>query len=412
MDLLNVTGFPPSPPTFGAQRRIDGLFSALARRHRVTCVSALSPDFDPDAARRAMGRYCEEVAFVRTRRGWGPGRRALHLRSIVSSFTFERLSITFPALQVAIDGLLARRRFDWVVVEAPFFAWLRLRQAPPGLPAPRLLLDAHNVEHMLAQRSEKASRGARRLYHSLNWRKMKREEIEAWGRFDGVAFTSDDDLAEARGLLPSIRGAVVPNAVDVEYFAPGADLPPPDRRTVLFFGTLDYFPNQDGIRFFMRKVWPALARSRPNARLKLVGPRPTPEVLSWRGPRVEVTGLVEDLRPHLAAASVIVVPLRVGGGTRLKILEALAMGRPVVSTTIGAEGLCVTHERELLIADDPSAFVAQVERVLDDPALGAHLGAGGRSLVERRYSWLASAMDLERLMVEAASHPPRQGDRP
>jgi glycosyltransferase involved in cell wall biosynthesis len=200
---------------------------------------------------------------------------------------------------------------------------------------------------------------------------------------------------------------VVPNAVDVEHFRPDPVLPRPDGRTVVFFGTLAYFPNQDGMLWFLREIWPLLERSHPQARLKVIGPNPTADVLARRGPRLEVTGLVDDLRPHLAEAAVAIVPLRVGGGTRLKILEAMAMGKAVVSTTLGAEGIAHRPGENILLADSPADFAAAVGRVLDDPSLAARLGAAGRDLVASTYSWDAAGATLERFL-----HGLRDGGRP
>src|SRR5262249_43592053 len=156
----------------------------------------------------------------------------------------------------------------------------------------------------------------------------------------------------------------------------------------------------DSILFFVREVWPRLAASHPQVRLKIVGPRPTPEILALRNERIEVTGAVDDVRAHLAAAAGVIVPLRVGGGTRFKVLEAMAMGKPIVSTTIGAEGIDVVHERHLLLADEPAQLAAAVGRVLDDAGLAARLGEEGRLLVTSSYSWEAAAGRLEEFLRE------------
>jgi glycosyltransferase involved in cell wall biosynthesis len=408
LDLLFVSLFPPSPATFGAQRRIEGLQSALGRRHRVTGVSLISPEYDAAAAERAMRAYCAHVELVPTRPASGLERRLVQLRSLVSSHSFERLNFTVPALATALDRLLRERAYDAVTIEAPFLSHYRFRQAPPGAPAPRLLIDEHNIEHDLARQSGEAAREPlRRLHYSVNWRKMMREEVAAWRHADGVIFTSATDADRARELHPGLRAEVVPNAVDVEHFRPNPDLPRPDGRTVVFFGTLAYFPNQDGMLWFLREIWPLLERSHPQARLKVIGPNPTADVLARRGPRIEVTGLVDDLRPHLAEAAVAIVPLRVGGGTRLKILEAMAMGKAVVSTTLGAEGIAHRPGENILLADSPADFAAAVGRVLDDPSLAARLGAAGRDLVASTYSWDAAGATLETFL-----HRLRDGGRP
>jgi glycosyltransferase involved in cell wall biosynthesis len=202
-----------------------------------------------------------------------------------------------------------------------------------------------------------------------------------------------------------VRSAVIPHAVDVEHFKPRGDDPSPDGCTVLFFGAINYYPNIDGLLFFLREVWPRLSASHPRARLKIVGHHPTPEILAYQGPRVEVAGLVEDVRRPLAQAAVAIVPLRLGGGTRLKVVEAMAMARPVVSTSIGAEGIDITPGRNILLADDPKSFAAAVGRILDEPDVAARMGREGRALVEARYSWDAAAQRLEAFLRDILFNP-------
>lgn len=405
LELLYVTLFPPSPPTFGAQRRIEGLMRALSRRHRITGVSLLAPRFDPEVAREAMRAYCEEVVLVPGRVEQGPAKRLLQLRALVSPHSFEYLHFDVPALQHALDRVLGARRFHAVSVEAPYLSHYHYRRAPDGAPRPLVVLDEHNIEHDLARQQRDAAEGfLRKLHHATNWRKVQEEEIRAWRRSDGVAFTSREDADRALAILPDLRTEVVPNAVDVEQFKPRADLPASDGRTLVFFGTGAYYPNQEGMAWFLREIWPILEKSHPQARIKVIGGSPSPEVVAARGPRVEVTGLVDDLRPHLAGAAGIFVPLRVGGGTRFKILEAMAMGKPVVSTTIGAEGIGAVSGENILLADEPEAFARAAGRLLDEPALAAHLGQVGRARVEALFSWDAAGATQEafvRRLLEA-----------
>jgi glycosyltransferase involved in cell wall biosynthesis len=159
------------------------------------------------------------------------------------------------------------------------------------------------------------------------------------------------------------------------------------------------------MRYFLAEIWPLIERARPQVRLKIIGPRPTPEILARQGPRIEVAGLVDDLRPHVSEAAVSIVPLRVGGGTRLKIVEAMAMGKAIVSTTRGAEGIQVKTEEDILLADTPQSFADAVCRVIDQPALGQKLGAAARAVAEKKYSWAAVADDLERFMLELEERP-------
>jgi polysaccharide biosynthesis protein PslH len=401
LQLLYLSQFPPSPPSYGAQRRIQGLLTALSHRHDITCVSLIAPDLDAKEAERAMLAYCKAVVLVPSRPWAGWGKRLLQLRSLVSARSYEHHFFNLRALRPVLARLLTSKAFDVVNVEHPFLAHLPLARAPKGAPLPVRVLDEHNIEFDLARQQAGNEQGlGRRIHNAANWPKIRREEAKAFRSFDGVTFCSEADEQRARELVPSLRAAVVPNAVDVEHFRPSPALPPSDGRTVMFFGAINYFPNVDGLLYFLRDVWPRLEETHPEARLKIVGQYPTAEILAFQGPRVEVTGKVDDLRPHLSGAAVTVVPLRVGGGTRFKILEAMAMGRPVVSTSLGAEGIAAQPGRDILLSDDALGFAAAVGRVLDDAALGADLGARGRALVERYYSWEAASGRLEHFFFE------------
>ena len=398
LKILFLAPFAASPAMFGAQRRVEGLMAALARRHEITAVSVIPNDGDARAAQRAMREYSSEVVLVPRPLWDGPGKRLRQLRSLLSSRSFLRGLYDLPALREALGRLLSSQGYDVVNVEFPFLAPGFLGKPAPGARRPRLVLDEHNIEFDLARQQASTQGGiARRVYNALDWRKIRREEIEVWTGSDGVAFCSEADEARARALVPSMRSMVVPNAVDVEYFKPRATDPLPDGRTVIFFGALNYFPNEDGLLYFLREAWPLIEKSSPKARLKIVGQEPAPAILGHRGPRVEVAGKVDDLRPHLASAAVSIAPLRVGGGTRFKIVEAMAMAKPVVSTSLGAEGIEAEAGRHLLLADDPASFAAAVTRVLGDSGLGSRLGKEGRALVEERYSWDSSAQSLEAL---------------
>lgn len=400
MRILFVSSYPASPAAYGGQRRLEGLMSGLARRHEVSAVALASPRFDLASSERAMRKYCRDVVLVPSR-SEDRGKRLAQLRAIVSRSSFESRFLHVPGLQPALDRELANTAFDVVVLSAaPCMSRYRLHQSPAGSPAPRIVLDEHNIEFDLQRQLSRTGSLPRRLHHAINWRKVRREEIEEWRSRDGVTFTSVPDRDRALARVPSVRSAVVPNAVDVSAFEPRADDPPPDGSTVMFFGINDYYPNTDGILFLLREIWPSIQSRNPRARLKIVGPRPTPEILAYSSDRIEVAGKVDDLRLHLASAAVLVVPLRLGGGTRLKVLEALSMAKPIVSTRIGAEGIDAVHEKHLLLADQPPEFADAVCRLLDKPDQAARLGREGRALVSERYSWDAAAAQMERFLEE------------
>jgi glycosyltransferase involved in cell wall biosynthesis len=254
------------------------------------------------------------------------------------------------------------------------------------------VLDEHNIEYDILRRTAEGDRAPlRRAFNYLEYQKLRSEERRAWARSDGCVFTSerDRDLAVSAGC--DVPTAVVPNGVDVVEFAP-ADAP---RGSDIVFVGADFYPNNDAIRFYANEVLPHVLRGLPGARLIVVGG--AADALRDR-PRegVELLGVVDNVREHIARAAVVIAPLRVGGGTRLKILEAMAMARPVVATRIGAEGIDALAGRDILIADDPRDLARETLRVLADPDLARQVGAAGRQLVQRRYDWDVLGGDLRR----------------
>jgi glycosyltransferase involved in cell wall biosynthesis len=389
---------PASPPRRGAQARVHGLMTQLARRHDLTAAMLVDEEFDAEECRRAMQAYCREVVLVPNPYGrQGVAKRLLQLRSLASTRSFDRLRVTVPSLQRALDRVLRARRFDVVNLEFPYLGYYDLRQAPPGEKLPALVVDSHEIAYDLARQFARAGSSlSRRLHAGANWRKLRREELRTYRDADGVYLCSAADERRLLDQVPGARTAVIPNAADVEYYQPRPADPPPDGRTVVFFGLLSYVPNVDGVIHFVHDIWPRIAEAHPEARCKIIGGQPPPSLLALAGPRVELTGFVSDLRPHLAAAAAVVVPLRLGGGTRLKIVEAMAMGKAIVSTTLGAEGIEAVPGRDLLTEDQPAAFADAVNRLLAEPGLAARIGQSARQLAAERYAWSGAARALER----------------
>jgi glycosyltransferase involved in cell wall biosynthesis len=396
LSVLFVSPLPPSPPRSGSQARTHGLLTQIARDHDLTAISLHDQGWDAEEAGRAMRAYCREVVLVRNPNA-RPGlhRRRLQFGSWLTARSFQRRLFAVPGFQEALDRLLQGRRFDVVFLNFPYLAHYRLRQAPPAEPLPVVVVDSHDIGYDLARQVARSGAGlGMRLHAAINWRKLAREELAAYEGADGVCVCSAADAARLARDAPGAATVIIPNAADVESLQPRATDPPSDGRTVLFFGLLSTVPNVDGVLFFLREIWPRIAEARPQARCRIVGLHPPAAVRALAGPRVEVAGPVDDIREALASAAVIVVPLRLGSGTRLKIVEAWAMARPVVSTTLGAEGIDGVAGRDLLIADAPADFASAVVRVLDDSALGARLGAAGRRLAVERYSWPGAARTL------------------
>jgi polysaccharide biosynthesis protein PslH len=397
LQILCVSQMPASPPRFGAQARVHGLMTQLARRHDLTAVMLVDDEFDIDECRSAMEAYCREVILVPNPYGRdGLAKRLLQLRSLGSTRSFERLRVLVPAMQLALDRVLQTRRFDIVNLEFTFLGGCQLRQAPPGERLPRVVVDSHNIDYDLARQYARAGGSViRRLYAGANWRKLRREELRTYRDADGVYLCSATDERRLLDEIPAARTTVIPNAANIDYYKRRPEDPVPDGRTVVFFGLLSYAPNIDGAIHFVRDIWPHIAEVHPQARCKIIGGSPPPSLLELAGPRVEFTGFVPDLRPHLAEASAVVVPLRLGGGTRLKIVEAMAMGKAIVSTALGAEGIEAVPGRDILVEDQPKGFADSVNRLLADPALADRIGKSARQLAEERYAWSRAACALE-----------------
>jgi glycosyltransferase involved in cell wall biosynthesis len=369
----------------------------LARRHDLSAVMLVDDEFDADECRRAMQAYCREVVLVPNPYGReGLIKRLLQLRSLASARSFERLRVTLPTLQQALDRVLRATRFDLVNLEFPYLGHYDLRQAPPGERLPPVVVDSHEIAYDLVRQFARSGGNlGRRLYAGANWRKLRREEFGTYRDADGVYLCSAADERRLLGQVPGVRTAVIPNGADVEYYQPSPTDPSPDGRTIVFFGLLSTIPNIDGVVHFVQEIWPRIAEAHPEARCEIIGGQPPPSLLALAGPRIELTGFVSDLRPHLAAAAAVVVPLRLGGGTRLKILEAMAMGKAIVSTTLGAEGIEAVPGRDLLVEDEPAAFADAVSRLFAEPSLAARIGKSARRLAVERYAWSGVVQALE-----------------
>ena len=257
-----------------------------------------------------------------------------------------------------------------------------------SLPCPKILFQ-HNVESVIWRRYFENERNwIKKSYFWFEHQRMKRYERQACNRFDLVLTVSlqDKEVLQRLGVTAPIE--VVETGVDTEYFAPRPDVHPTPGR-LLFLGSLDWMPNIDGIDWFVRQVYPRIKQSYPHVSLDIVGRRPAAAVqaLAQNDDSVNVYGSVPDVRPYMSEADIFVVPLRIGSGTRLKIFEAMAMRRPVVSTTIGAEGLPVDHGRHLLLADSAEDYAGAVVSLLQDPPRKQAVACAGHELVTENYSW-------------------------
>lgn len=386
------------PLNTGGRQRTYQMLSALAHRHHITLVTTHGPD---DDAQQLAARltHCDRVISLpyRVPKFGGAAFVRAVARSWMSSYPVDLWKWRVPAVSRALRDLLAAEPFDAVITD-----FLFAEPNVPRTPDVPMLFFAHNVEHQIWRRlaSVEPLRW-RRAVLEIEWRKMRRCESEAVRRADVTVAVSEADRDQFLDAVPDSTVHVVPTGVDTDFFAP-AGRPEVPRRLV-FSGSMDWYPNEDALLDFAANVWPRLRARHADVTMTVVGRNPTArlrEAAAAAG--IDVTGTVDDVRPFIDEAQVYVVPLRVGGGTRLKIFEALAMQKPVVSTSIGAEGLGLVPDRHFVAADGHEAFANAILQLLGDAPQRAALGAEGRRLVEECYSWAQVARDFERSVEHAA----------
>jgi len=415
LDILVFSHLVPWPTTSGVLLRGYNLLREAARRHRVYLYAfnqdVLLPAEEVTASIRHLSEFCEEVRVFRLPgAGSRLGLSALLARNIFSSLPYIVPRFYSPALEQAVIDLLGRRPIR--ILQFETIAMAQYRALASDLPA---ILVHQNVESaLLADRARHQVNPLARLVAGGEARKLARYEALLGGREDWVNVTvSAADRDSFLTRIPRGRFEVVPNGVDVDYFHPGSD-PAGNGAGLVFVGGMSWHPNRDAMRWFIEAVWPRVRRLVPQARLEVVGSHPAPEVrrAQARGLGVHATGLVEDIRPYVREAALVVCPLRIGGGTRLKILDAWAMGKAVISTTVGCEGLGAVSGRELEIADSPEVFATRVVELLADPQRRRRLGSAGRARAAEEFAWPRVAAGMLELYEELADHegimqPPR-----
>jgi sugar transferase (PEP-CTERM/EpsH1 system associated) len=392
MRILVVTTELPYPPNWGAAMRNYNFLQRLCSSgHQVWLLSYDLPS--GSAGAEGLRELNLEARIV----PWKvpPSKRFTQLASLVSPRSYTGQIFHQPRMQEEIDRLLAEVDLDLVLVEGSMLWRLDFGTRTP------VVLDEHNVEYEMLWRTYVSERSPlRKAFAFLEYRSFKREEQAAWRGASRCVFTSERERDIVRGLGIPTPATAIPNGVDLEKLHPSESTADPN--SIVFTGRIGYRPNTDAIGYFVREILPIIHRARPDAVFTVVGADVPPEVRRLAGPRVVVTGAVPDVRPYWRRAAAVVVPMRFGGGTRIKVLEALAMARPVVSTSLGCEGIELVPGEHLLVADTPERFAQSVLRVMDDPAFGTELGARGRSLVQAKYAWSGFAAQMEAVLESAA----------
>ncbi|MHB1423530.1 MAG: glycosyltransferase [Gemmataceae bacterium] len=396
----------PYPPTSGKRIRTLNLTLRLARRHRLTYVCHRNSD--AEEARKAMDFFAEHGIETHVVERAVPSKTGprFYLRlaaNLLSPLPYSVATHTSRALRRTLAEVARKQRVDvWHCEWTPYAETLR------GIATRRRVVMAHNVESIIWQRyHETESNPLLRWYIGRQWRKFQRFERRILGEVERAVAVSATDAQRLREDFGVTRVAVVENGVDTEYFQPQARRRTPGR--LLFLGSLDWRPNLDGVRLLLERVFPAVRAAEPSASLCLVGRNP-PEALRRQiaaMPSVELHANVPDVRPYLADCGLLVVPLRIGGGSRLKILEALASGTPVVSTRVGAEGLRLEAGQELTVVEDIDGLSRALIAGIRHPQVLQAEAERGREKVLEHYDWDRLAEQLEQVWRECATEPIR-----
>jgi len=386
-NVLMLTSRLPYPPREGHQLRSWHVLRALARQHRVTLLSVLRGDDAPDECAPLRDIVAGLELFpIPAERSRAALLGAL-ARGVLGAHPFVVHKYTLPQLRARVAELAART--DLIHVDMlPLMAML-----PPHDPRP-VVLNAHNVEHELLRQRAAVERGlAQRLFLRGQVGKLARFERAACARAAHVLACSSDDARQLGAMAPGTAVSVIPNGVDTHGSRP-ADGPAREPSRLVFVGQMGWFPNRDGVEWFLAEILPRIVAARPDATFEVVGKSAGLQIPAALRAHVRLAGFVDDVAPHVRDAGVYVVPLRAGSGTRLKILEAMAFGKAIVTTRIGAEGIALRDGVDAVFADTPQEFAAAVVRLLGSADEVSRLGANARATAQAHYDWDAVGAKL------------------
>lgn len=387
------------PADTGGKIRTSQTLRHLRDVFDITLVSNVDPKRDMPHLDQ-MASLCDEFHPVphATPRKYSA---AFYLK--VLAYSFSRYPVIVlndysRATVAKLRELLAARRYDLLVCDF-LQPTLNLR----ALDTPRTLLFQHNVESMIWERHYRTSKNpVLRFFWYLQWQKLRRYERDACPRFDGIVAVSEQDKEVLERDFGARNVHAIPTGVDTEFFRPVPEAP--EDNSVVFLGAMDWLPNEDGILFFTDQVLPRLRALVPSVQITVVGRNPSTRLLDRTRihPEIRVLGRVEDVRPHVGRGAIFIIPLRIGGGTRIKAYEAMAMGKAVVSTQVGVEGLPVRDGETVVLADRPEDFASAVARLLKDRAERDRIGRNARAYVEHNVSWDRAAHAFADVCVRVA----------
>ncbi|HOK53794.1 MAG TPA: glycosyltransferase family 4 protein [Armatimonadota bacterium] len=392
MNLLIVSQWFPCPPINGARQRAFHLLHGLAANHEVRFLSFAQNPSDMERTHE-LTQVCREVVVV-PRTEYKPSVFN-GLRALFSSRPRSSLATYSPIMAQVIREQLHAHRFDAAIALTTVAGeYLRSVKVPT-------ILDNDNVDTAYFRRLvQMVDSPLAQFRRKLTWVKVARYEKRLVASFNATTVVSEDDRQELARLVPDKHNQgvvhVVPNGVDLrllDYQGPVVD-----SRAIIFTGALTYQANLDAARYFCREILPKIRSSVPDVRVLITGSHAGVDITPLVDAGAELTGFVDDIRPLVAGSAALIVPLRIGGGTRLKILEAMALGTPVVSTSLGAAGIGVKHEETALLADDPEQFASCTVRLMQDRMLRERISSNAKSYVAANFGWNRCVEALENVL--------------
>ena len=392
MDILFITPRLPYPPDQGNKIVMLNFIKFLSKKHKITLFSLAREDEDPKHI-DYLKQYCRRIEVANMRPKWSVKN---FLLALVRLDPYTSIKYYSPALMKKLKELFKETRFDVIQVEFYYMAQyiMKLRRL---IPESAVILDTHNVEYfMYGEYFKQVKNPVLKFFMFFELLRIKRYESFVFKYFDRCLAISKGDIGRIKSLAPGANVVLQLTGIDTDICA-SYNTRPKDN-TIIFYGTMSFFANYDGIKFFYNKVFPVIKKSIPAVKFIIAGGSPPADIKALKkDPSVTVTGYVEDIRLLIAASSVVVVPLRVGGGVRLKIMEAWAMGKAVVSTSIGANGLEFSDGDDIFIADDPEDFAKKAVKLLKSEDLRQRLGKKARYKAQTQCAWdkCVSSIEIE-----------------
>ena len=396
MNILFLSPIVPYPPHGGVLQRNYNIIRQMSKHFNVYLMAFIHPDIltTQSSIKKSyleLKKICSEVEYF----GLWPKKSPLHKLTAFSLGLFYPK----PFSVFAYRSPIFRKRMDFIIaqnhIDAVHFDTIGLASYRDTVLNKPSILVHHNIESMLMHRRAGVEKNVlKNFYLRLQAKRLGKYEQRQSIKFNYNIMMSENDAILLKASAPQSQTYIIPNGVDTDYYRPS---PGNEQEALVYTGGLNMFANKDAVIFFLKRIWPTIKAKKPTCRFFIIGQDPPPELneLESKDSSIIVTGYVDDVRPYVSSASVYIVPLRVGGGTRLKVLDGLAQGKAIVSTSIGCEGIEVTHGENIVIADDPGEFAHRVIDLLENKKDRSRLGKAGRQFVKDNYSWGTIGIDIK-----------------